>query len=97
MSKAIFHVLDNGASCGTYVLTGSWAVKSWADILRACFDANGGKVVPVSMIAYYSSAAGSIAPQLNYSTHDLPKLGAGSFMLRDLEERFADYLDSGLS
>ena len=42
MAKAIFHLLDTNAEYGTYNLTGSGAVKSWADIAKAVFDeANG--------------------------------------------------------
>ena len=42
MADAIFHLLDSDAAYGTYDLTGSGAVKSWADIAREVFDlANG--------------------------------------------------------
>ena len=34
MADAIFHLLDSNAAYGTYDLTGSGAVKSWADIAR---------------------------------------------------------------
>ena len=64
MAEAIFHVLDVKAPYGTYDCTGSGAVKSWADIARAVFEAangNGDKVVPVSTADYYASAAGPVA------------------------------------
>ena len=38
MAKAIFHLLDSGAPFGTYDLTGSGAVRSWADIAREVFS-----------------------------------------------------------
>mgnify|MGYP003287709542 CR=1 FL=1 len=38
MAKAIFHLLDSGAPFGTYDLTGSDAVRSWADIAREVFS-----------------------------------------------------------
>ncbi|WP_416241895.1 SDR family oxidoreductase, partial [Bifidobacterium pseudocatenulatum] len=42
MADAIFHLLDGGAAYGTYNLTGSGAVKSWADIARTVFDLTNG-------------------------------------------------------
>ena len=96
MAAAIFHVLDTGAPYGTYNMTGSGAVKSWADIARACFDAkngNGDKVVPVSTAAYYASAEGPIAPRPHFSALDLSKLEATGFTPRDWEEELAEYLE----
>ncbi len=95
MAAAIFHVLDSRAPYGTYNMTGSGAVKSWADIAKACFDAkngNGEKVVPVSTAAYYASAEGPIAPRPHYSALDLSKLEAVGFTPRDWEEELAEYL-----
>ena len=95
MAAAIFHVLDTQAPYGTYNMTGSGAVKSWADIAKACFDAkngNGDKVVSVSTAAYYASAAGPIAPRPHYSALDLGKLRAIGFIPRDWEEELAEYL-----
>ncbi len=95
MAAAIFHVLDTNAPYGTYNMTGSGAVKSWADIAKACFDAkngNGEKVVPVSTAAYYASAEGPIAPRPHYSALDLGKLRATGFTPRDWEEELAEYL-----
>ena len=95
MAQAIFHVLDTGAPYGTYNMTGSGAVKSWADIAKACFDAkngNGDKVVPVSTAEYYASSAGPIAPRPHYSALDLGKLEAIGFTPRDWEEELTEYL-----
>ena len=95
MAAAIFHVLDSHAPYGTYNMTGSGAVKSWADIAKACFDAkngNGDKVVPVSTAEYYASAEGPIAPRPHFSALDLDKLEATGFTPRDWEEELAEYL-----
>ena len=65
MAEAIFHVLGAHAPYGTYDCTGSGAVRSWADIARAVFEAangNGKKVVPLSTVDYYANAAGPITP-----------------------------------
>ena len=95
MAKAIFHVLDTRAPYGVYDMTGSGAVKSWADIAKACFEAangNADKVVPVSTADYYASAEGPIAPRPHFSALDLSKLEATGFAPRDWEEELTEYL-----
>lgn len=100
MAAAIFHVLDTHAAYGTYDCTGSGAVKSWAEIARAVFDAangNGDKVVPVSTADYYASAEGPIAPRPVHSALDLSKLEAAGFHMPDWEEELGEYLGGLLS
>ena len=95
MAAAIFHVLDARAPYGTYDCTGSGAVKSWADIARACFEAkngNGDKVVPVSTADYYAGAEGPIAPRPHFSALDLSKLEGVGFHMPDWEEELSEYL-----
>ena len=95
MAAAIFHVLDARAPYGTYDCTGSGAVKSWADIARACFEAkngNGDKVVPVSTADYYASAEGPVAPRPHFSALDLSKLEGIGFHMPDWEEELTEYL-----
>lgn len=95
MAAAIFHVLDARAPYGTYDCTGSGAVRSWADIARACFEAkngNGDKVVPVSTADYYSSAEGPIAPRPHFSALDLSKLEGVGFHMPDWEEELEEHL-----
>ena len=97
MARAIFHVLDTRAPYGTYDMTGSGAVRSWADIARACFEAkngNGDKVVPVSTADYYASAQGPIAPRPHYSALDLGKLESAGFTPRDWEDELGEYLST---
>ena len=95
MAAAIFHVLDARAPYGTYDCTGSGAVRSWADIARACFEAkngNGDKVVPVSTADYYASAEGPVAPRPHFSALDLSKLESVGFHMPDWEKGLAEYL-----
>ena len=95
MAKAIFHLLDTGAPYGTYNCTGSGAVKSWADIARACFEAangNGDRVVPVNTADYYANAEGPIAPRPVHSALDLSKLEATGFSMPDWEEELEGYV-----
>ena len=95
MAQAIFHVLETKAPYGTYDCTGSGAVKSWADIARAVFEAangNGEKVVPVSTADYYANAAGPVAPRPVHSALDLSKLESVGFHMPDWEEELGEYL-----
>lgn len=95
MAEAIFHVLGTHAPYGTYDCTGSGAVKSWADIARAVFEAangNGERVVPVSTADYYANAAGPVAPRPVHSALDLSKLEAAGFHMLDWEEELGEYL-----
>ena len=95
MAEAIFHLLGVVAPYGTYDCTGSGAVKSWADIARATFEAvngNGDKVVPVSTAEYYASAKGPVAPRPVHSSLDLSKLEAVGFRMPDWEDELSTYL-----
>ena len=98
MAEAIFHLLDARAPYGTYNCTGSGAVKSWADIARAVFDAangNGDRVVPVSTAEYYANAAGPVAPRPEHSALDLSKLEAAGFHMPEWEGELCGYLSRG--
>ena len=95
MAAAIFHVLGTHAPYGTYNCTGSGAVKSWADIARAVFEAangNGDKVVPVSTADYYAGAEGPVAPRPVHSALDLSKLESVGFHMPDWEEELLSLL-----
>lgn len=96
MAEAIFHVLGTHAPYGTYNCTGSGAVRSWADIARAVFEAangNGEKVVPVSTADYYVSASGPIAPRPVHSALGLSKLESVGFHMPDWEEELGEYVE----
>ena len=83
------------APCGTYNLTGSGRVASWAEVARAVFDAtcgNGDAVVPVTTAEYYAGAEGPVAPRPARSDLDLSKICAAGFSPRDWEDELAEYL-----
>lgn len=95
MAAAIMHLLDGRAPYGTYDCTGSGAVRTWADVARATFDAangNGDAVVPVSTAEYYAGARDPVAPRPAHSALDLSKLEATGFTPRDWEDELAKYL-----
>ena len=100
MAAAILHLLDSRAPYGTYDCTGSGAVRSWADIARAVFDAangNGDAVVPVSTAEYYANAEGPVAPRPHFSALDLSKLESAGFHMPDWQEELEEYLGKILS
>ena len=84
------------AAYGTYDLTNSGPVESWADIARRVFEranGNGDAVVPVSTAEYYASAEGPVAPRPAHSALDLSRLEAIGFAPEDWTVRLGEYLD----
>lgn len=82
---------------GTYNITGSGPVESWADIARRVFalsNDNGTTVVPVSTSEYYASVEGPIAQRPIHSTLDLSKIEATGFEPRDWTECLGEYLET---
>ena len=91
MAEGIFWLLgyregdvepSSPAPHGTYNLTGSGPVESWAKIAARVFDlanGNGERVVPVSTAEYYASAEGPIAPSPEHSALDLAKIRGVGF------------------
>lgn len=72
MADAIFHLLDSDTEYGTYDLTGSGRVESWAGIARMVFDqtnGNGDRVRPISTGEYFRNAKGPVSPR---PTHSAP-------------------------
>ena len=99
MAEAIFHLLDSGAAYGTYDLTGSGAVKSWADIARTVFDltnGNGGKIKPISTAEYFANAKAPVSPRPTYSALDLAKIEATGLDVPDWEESLKAYVTKEL-
>ena len=84
-------------SYGTYNLTGSGGVASWADIAAKVFELRNGNadaVKPVSTAEYYASAKGPVSPRPVYSVLDLSKLESVGFAPLNWEEELVDYLDT---
>ena len=95
LARAIFHLLDGGASYGTYDCTGFGAVRSWAHIAKTIFElsnGNGDKVVPVSTAEYYAGAKGPVTPRPIHSALDMRKLASTGFDMFDWEVELADYV-----
>ena len=97
MAQAIFHMLDTQAPYGTYNLTGSGAIRNWAQIAAAVFEqanGNGDKVKPISTKEYFANATGPVAPRPVNSALDLSKIEAAGYHPADWEKTLAAYVGS---
>lgn len=103
MAEGIFWLLgyrdgdrEPSASCeyGTYNLTNSGRVASWADIAAKVFELRNGNadaVVPVSTEQYYCNSLNPIAFRPLHSSLLISKLLALGFSPGDWEERLDEY------
>ncbi|HJA29502.1 MAG TPA: sugar nucleotide-binding protein, partial [Candidatus Olsenella pullicola] len=95
MAEGIFALLDARAPYGTYNLTGSGRVASWAEVAREVFElacGNGDAVTPVTTAEYYARADGPVAPRPEHSDLDLSKIRAAGFSPRDWEDELREYV-----
>ena len=95
MTGAIFHLLDSGAPYGTYNLTGSGQVKSWADIATIVFNltnGNGEAVKPVSTKAYYADSKEPVSPRPTYSALKLDKIESVGYRPEDWQKELKEYV-----
>ncbi len=97
LARAIRHLIDVRAPYGTYNVTGSGAVRSWADIARRTFSLAGhdpNRVSPVSTAEYFRTAKGPVAPRPVSSVLDLAKIESTGFVSADPDETLANYVYS---
>ena len=100
MADAIFHLLDSNAEYGTYDLTGSGRVESWAGIAKKVFDqtnGNGDKVRPISTEEYFRNAKDPVSPRPTHSALDLGKIEATGYSSPDWEELLKAYVAKELT
>ena len=99
MAEAIFHLLDSHAPYGTYNLTGSGAVRNWAQIASRVFEltnGNGEKVKPISTAEYFANAKAPVSPRPEHSALDLSKIKAAGYTPADWEETLEAYVSKEL-
>ena len=80
-------------------MTGSGAVKSWADIAAEVFDltnGNGSKVKPISTAEYFANATNPVSPRPVNSALDLAKIGEAGYVPADWEETLKIYVQKEL-
>lgn len=93
MAEAIFHLLDTGASYGTYNLTGSGKIASWREIAQEVFELSGADpelVQPVSTEEYMKGKV--VSPRPVNSALDLAKITSVGYQAPDWEESLRKYM-----
>lgn len=96
LAGAILHLLKTGADYGTYHVSNTGDVVTWADIAKAVFEAAGhdaSRVTPTTTAEYFAKAE-VFAPRPTNSALDLSKILATGFTPRDHREALTEYLDS---
>ncbi|GAB2536645.1 sugar nucleotide-binding protein [Brachybacterium huguangmaarense] len=94
LARAIDHLLERGSAFGTYNVSSSGPIVSWADLARRVYElvgADPARVTPVSTEEYYAGKTG-IAPRPASSALDLARITAAGFEPRDQDEALREYL-----
>lgn len=95
LARGIRHLLDSGAAYGTYNLTSSGDVMTWADIARAAFQLTGHaaeRVTAVSTSEYFAGATSRVAPRPRNSVLDLSRVERTGFRPADGRQALKQYL-----
>ena len=95
IARAIRHLIEGRAPYGTYNVTGSGQITSWAEIARRVFALAGrdpNRVKAVSTAEYYATASGAVAPRPMNSVLDLTKIRTTGFEPADAYESLTDYV-----
>lgn len=93
--RAVDHLLSNDIPSGTYNLTNSGSVKSWAEIAADTFEIAGHdryRVKPISTDEYKEDKT-DFAPRPTYSDLDLRKIQYTGFVSQDYEPLMKEYIE----
>jgi dTDP-4-dehydrorhamnose reductase/dTDP-4-dehydrorhamnose 3,5-epimerase len=93
LAAGIRHLIETKASFGTYNLSNSGPVMSWADIAREVYGITGfdRRAVTGISAADYGEAK-NLAPRPTHSALDLSRIEATGFEPRDVRDALRDYL-----
>lgn len=95
LAAGISHLLTTEAPFGTYNLSNSGPVQSWADIAADIFELKGrnrAEITPVSSESYFGNTA--MAPRPRHSTLDLSRIIAAGFEPTTAADRLASFIRS---
>lgn len=96
--RAIDHLLATKASYGTYNVSNSGHIVSWAEFTRAIFKQAGINLkVTDTTTADYFKGKPNIAPRPLNSTFDLGKMEGAGFKFRDWQADLAQYINKELT
>jgi dTDP-4-dehydrorhamnose reductase len=95
--RAIDHLLGSKSAYGTYNVSNSGDVASWADVTRAIFHEAGFQLnVTDTSTAEYFAGKENIAPRPADSEFDLSKLQATGFESHDWHDDLSEYIKKEL-
>jgi dTDP-4-dehydrorhamnose 3,5-epimerase len=95
LARAIRHLIDGRAPYGTYNVTGSGPVTSWADIARRTFALAGhdpDRVSGIPTAAYFAQSAHPVAPRPRSSVLDTRKIEATGYSPVNADDSLVDYV-----
>lgn len=94
LARATRHLLDTGATPGTYNVTNSGQPRTWAGYARRVFELTGHDPARVSTVTTQEYAAGKdLAPRPLHSTLSLDKLAATGFISTDADDALVTYVE----
>lgn len=99
LAKAIQHLLETRAPYGTYNVTNSGSVTSWADVARRTFELAGHdpcRVTEVTTEQYFADASQPVAPRPANSVLDLAKIQSIGFEPTDADESLVNYIQRSI-
>jgi dTDP-4-dehydrorhamnose 3,5-epimerase len=95
LARAIRHLTESRAPHGTYNMTGSGPVTSWADVARRTFELAGhdpNRVSGVSTAEYFSEASNPVSPRPASGVLDLTKIESTGFVPAAADETLQNYV-----
>ena len=92
--RAIDHILNNDVEPGTYNLSNSGKIRSWAEIAAETFELSGHDKVRVKFISTeeYKKNKDPFAPRPEHSDLDLTKIQSTGFVSQDYEPLMKEYI-----
>lgn len=100
LARAIRHLIEMRAPYGTYNVTGSGPVTSWADVARRVFALAGydpHRVTGVTTAAYFAAAADPVAPRPGDSVLDLTKIESTGYLPCGADDMLRNYVRREIS
>lgn len=94
LAAGVLHLLNSGAEYGTYHLTNSGDVITWADLAKAAFEADGhdpARVAETTTDEYFANTE-VYSPRPSNSALDLSKIIAAGFTPRDHRQALAEHV-----
>ncbi len=93
--RAVDHLISRDIETGTYNLSNTGVVRSWAEIAAMTFDKAGHddrRVRPISTDEYVEKIKPGMAPRPRSSDLDLSKIRATGFKSNDYEDLLGEYI-----